>query len=214
MPSEHWEEAVRKVFAYPTEPHSWKHGPVGYRDYRSYKAWLRDEFQYQCIYCLCRERWEPNGQATFSVDHLLPQSTHPGGITDYERMVYCCLTCNSIRQDSWLPIDPNTDAFGLHLETNEIGLVTEKSEAGLQLIKTFQLNRPSLAEYRQEVLKVLTGLALSKSSNAKGRLRHLLGYPSDLPDLSRKHPSDNLRKEGLQLSAFELRARGKLPEWY
>ena len=49
------------AFTYPRRPHVRRHGPRGYRDYRAYKAWLRDEFAFQCVYCLWRERWSADG---------------------------------------------------------------------------------------------------------------------------------------------------------
>jgi hypothetical protein len=56
------------IFRYPMSAHERRHGPRGYQDYRSYKPWLRDEFEFRCVYCLCRERWFPDGDANFSVD--------------------------------------------------------------------------------------------------------------------------------------------------
>ena len=42
------------AFTYPRSRHIRRHGPHGYRDYRSYKPWLRDEFAFRCVYCLWR----------------------------------------------------------------------------------------------------------------------------------------------------------------
>ena len=39
-------------FAYPRQPHQRKHGPMGYRHYRLYGSWLRDEWSFRCPYCL------------------------------------------------------------------------------------------------------------------------------------------------------------------
>jgi len=44
-------------FIFPSVAHVRKHGPVGYTDFTTYKPWLRDEFQFRCVYCLERERW-------------------------------------------------------------------------------------------------------------------------------------------------------------
>jgi hypothetical protein len=49
------------AFIYPHHPHVRRHSPRGYRDYRSYKPWLRDEFDFRCVYCLWRERWCADG---------------------------------------------------------------------------------------------------------------------------------------------------------
>lgn len=66
---------VRELFEYPSAAVSRHHGPSGYVDWASYKPWLRDEFLFRCVYCLSRERWKPEGQDAFSVDHVVPQST-------------------------------------------------------------------------------------------------------------------------------------------
>ena len=65
---------IPRLFAYPRAVHERRHGPIGYLDYGDYKPWLRDEFQFRCVYCLCRERWFPDGDEAFSVDHVQPQS--------------------------------------------------------------------------------------------------------------------------------------------
>ena len=42
----------------------------------------------------------------------------------------------------------------------------------------------------------------------------LVGFPDDLPDLSRLRPPHNDRKEGLQECWFARRRRGELPRVY
>jgi hypothetical protein len=59
-------------FAYPTTPHMRRHGPLGYENYQNYKPFLRDEFTFRCVYCLERETWYPNREASFSTDHFEP----------------------------------------------------------------------------------------------------------------------------------------------
>jgi hypothetical protein len=39
--------ALPAPFAYPSAPHSRRHGPAGYEDYTHYKPWLRDEFTFR-----------------------------------------------------------------------------------------------------------------------------------------------------------------------
>jgi hypothetical protein len=60
-------------FIYTDAPQVRKHGPSGYERYQSYKDWLRDKFTFQCVYCLEREQWYPNGHAGFGVDHVKPK---------------------------------------------------------------------------------------------------------------------------------------------
>ena len=49
------------IFDYPANRQERRHGPSGYASYESYRPWLRDEFEFRCVYCLKRETW---GQVT------------------------------------------------------------------------------------------------------------------------------------------------------
>src|SRR5438309_7682660 len=62
-----------------------RHGPQGYLDYKHYKPWLRDDFSFRCVYCLCRETWLPDGEACFGSDHVLPQSRTTEEPSNYRR---------------------------------------------------------------------------------------------------------------------------------
>ncbi len=48
------------LYDYPSVPHTRIHGPDGYTNYTSYKDWLRDEFEFRCVYCLNREKFRLN----------------------------------------------------------------------------------------------------------------------------------------------------------
>ena len=54
-------------FTYPSAPIVRRHDPIGYLDYDSFRPWLRDEFRFRCVYCLRRERWEPD-LGVFEID--------------------------------------------------------------------------------------------------------------------------------------------------
>src|SRR4051794_20056002 len=71
--------AMSSVFE-PAGAHERRHGPRGYVDDEHYKPWLRDEFVFRCLYCRCREVWFPDGDPTFSVEHLQPTSLAPDGL--------------------------------------------------------------------------------------------------------------------------------------
>jgi len=113
-------EAAGAVFAYPDSHDRW-HGPAGYADYQSFKPWLRDEFVFRCVYCLCRERWEPNGHRGFSADHIQPRVVRPDLICEYGNLLCACVTCNSARHDSQLQIDPNRQSLSQHLRMTNDG---------------------------------------------------------------------------------------------
>jgi hypothetical protein len=99
-------------FSYPQTRHQRKHGPQGYESYKSFKDWLRDEFTFRCVYCLERERWHPNGQAAFGVDHAKPKgkAKYAHLICDYRNLLYVCNRCNSAKTDELL-LDPCRSGF-------------------------------------------------------------------------------------------------------
>src|SRR5580658_5616890 len=93
-------EIAALVFQYPQQVHVRRHGPLGYVNYQSYKPWLRDEFQFRCVYCLWRECWLSVGEEAFSVDHLQPRAEAPNRICEYNNLVYACCRCNSVKTDA------------------------------------------------------------------------------------------------------------------
>lgn len=212
---ESYAEAAANVFRYPAEPLRRRHSPRGYASYTSYKPWLRDEFYFRCVYCLCRERWEPNGQDVFSVEHIQPQDTSPERATDYDNLIYACVVCNAYRRDEPLPLNPCTEAMATHLYVLHNGTVEPRTIVGEQLIDVCHLNRPSLIDFRNYVLDLMDVLFQRQSSEAERTLQRLLGFPMDLPDLHAKRPpAGNVHPAGIATSYFEQRKRGELPEVY
>lgn len=208
-------QAASSLFQYPAEPHRRRHGPRGYTSYRSYKPWLRDEFCFRCVYCLCREQWEPNGQDAFSVEHLRSQVTDPLLATDYENMIYACSICNAYRGDELLPFDPCDEAMATHLRVLGHGTVEARTIAGEQLIEICHLNRPALIEFRNYLLDLTRLLVRTRSTQAVRTLQRVMGFPSDLPNLAnRRPPGGNNRPDGIGTSYLERRKRGDLPGVY
>lgn len=208
-------QAVAAVFDYPALPTQRRHGPRGYTSSASFKPWLRDEFSFRCLYCLCRERWEPNGSDAFSVEHLFPRSAFPLRSGDYDELVYACCICNSSRADAPLPFDPSRVPLHNHLQAESTGLVRGSTLEGETIIEIFRLNRPSLVGFRRRLLCVVALLAAHQDSLAQAALREMLGFPDDLPKLAeRRPPGGNTRPQGIGQSFFEQRKRGELPEMY
>lgn len=191
-----------------------RHGPRGYSDYRRYKPWLRDEFDFRCIYCLTRERWERDPKAAFSVEHLTPKSVAPQSSADYANLAYACNTCNSQRQATPLPLDVREESIGQHVFLDANGWYVSKSAIGEMLIDLLTLNRSSLIEHRRKALCAYAR-AIGRHPGATGTDFDQFRYPDDLPDLSQCiAPEGNDQPEGIALSAFARRHRGDLPEFY
>lgn len=201
------------AFQYPPQPLIRKHGPQGYRVYESFKPWLRDDFSFRCVYCLCRERWFPDGEAAFSIDHIRPQSLDPDLMNEYENLLYSCCQCNSVRGADEVP-DPSAHAYGDLLEVVQGGTVTANSERGWYLIEVCRLNRPNLVAFRRGMIEVLE--MLSSREDAGDQLaRHYLGLPDSLPNLSLlKPPGGNSKPGGVDVSFFAQRQQGRIPPVY
>lgn len=202
-------------FSYARQTLDRRHGPRGDEDRDSYKPWLRDEFDFRCVYCMCRETWSPNGHAEFSIDHVLPVSIAPRKAALYDNMVYACVLCNASRQDQKLPFHPGEQALAEHLALADNGLLTGLTAAGRDLIVRCHLNRPRLVECRQRTLRTVAYLKSQTGAEASALLREILRFPSDLPNLrSLKPPQGNSRPDGIAESYYERQQRGELPDTY
>lgn len=202
------------MFAYPTAPHPRRHGPRGYADDEHYKPWLRDEFDFRCVYCLCREAWFPDGDRNFSVEHERPTSLAPSGPTDYDTLLYACCQCNAVRRAALLPLGP-CRGLGKDLEVLRDGTIRGLTPAGKEIIQICRLDRPHLTAFRRLILDTLALLSRKREREAADLMRRFLGYPPNLPDLAAlKPPGGNSRPEGIAASHFESRRRGELPDVY
>ena len=84
------------------------------------------------------------------------------------------------------------------------------SDSQSSLIEQLDLNSPRLKEWRVMWMRIV---ALSEEH--KPELFHrLVGFPNDLPDLSKLRPPYNARKQGIGECWFARRQRGELPSVY
>jgi hypothetical protein len=196
-------------FEYPASPHVRRHGPGGYRDYGSYRDWLRDEFTFQCVYCLHREQWySRNG--TFHLDHFLPVSIDPGGKCEYTNLLYACATCNEAKRDILGLPDPCGLAFHECLRITAEGRVQALNQHGEKLRQVLLLDSESNVRYRSRLMRTLD--ALQKADAAL--YREYMSFPEDLPDLRAKRVPENEKPDGALNCYFALRERGSLPATY
>jgi hypothetical protein len=198
-------------FAYPVTVHVRKHGPTGYEDYRSYKPWLRDEFEFRCVYCLVRELWYPNRQDAFAVEHARPQQLAPDLVTNYDNLLYACNRCNSWKQTAEV-LNPTRAALGDHVQVDAAGTISALTDAGRRLIRVLHLDGNDATEWRRRILD-LVRRALAEDPVDLEFLRRWLGLPEDMPDVSKlRPPGGNTRAAGTADSHHERRRRGALPE--
>jgi hypothetical protein len=196
------------IFDYPQPQEQRRHGPVGYKGYESYRPWLRDEFDFRCVYCLKRETW---GQVTseFELDHFEPQVLHPQLRLDYLNLVYACRRCNAVKREQTVA-DPFRLLRSNHVTTLPDGSLRPHDPDMQRLIRQLDLNSPRLKFWRVTWMRIV---ALAKDRDT-GLYFRLVGFPEDLPNLSKLRPPQNARKESLKDCWFAQRKRGSLPTAY
>lgn len=202
-------------FQYPADVHTRRHGPQGYTDPQRYKPWLRDEFTFCCVYCLIRERWCPDGEDVFSVEHFHPRSLLPNEVCNYDNLLYTCCRCNASKRDLTDILNPAEAPLAEHLEIARDGTILGLSGDGRDLIGVCQLDRPKLTEFRRGIFDVLWMLNDADDAARGSILRRYFGFPSNLPRLSTlRPPQGNSRPNGIGNSYYERRKRGELPDAY
>ena len=97
-------------YEFPASAYVRRHGPTGL-PYSKYKDWVRDEFQFRCVYCLHRERWVKDGWRDFQLDHVVPRKMAPARVDEYTNLVYSCPSCNLTKGVHLVP-DPCAQAYG------------------------------------------------------------------------------------------------------
>lgn len=200
-------------FAYPDRPHVRRHSPGGYGTYQKYKAWLRDEFHFRCVYCLQRETWARDGHKIFSVDHVVPQSDPDRGgalSKEYTNLVLACCLCNTWRGDADA-IDPTREAMADHLVVTRGGLVEGKTADGKYLVRLLKLNSPAHVRERLRVLRIRDRhLAAPQDPGFRTDYLETFGYPEDLPDLRKESGS----RESAGHCYLARREQGQLKDAY
>jgi hypothetical protein len=196
-------------FEYPTEPHFRRHGPGGYRDYESYRDWVRDEFMFRCVYCLHRERWYGRG-TTFHIDHAVPAEADPGKRLDYANLLYTCATCNSAKSSILGVPDPCVCAFADLVRITDDGRAVAINKLGESLIKKLRLDSAANAQHRARWMQTLKALRLTDPS----LYSEYMAFPDELPDLRKKNVPANSSPESTHECYYALRERGELPTTY
>ncbi len=195
-------------FEYPTDPHVRRHGPVGYKDYESYRDWLRDEFFFRCVYCLHREQWYGRG-ATFHIDHFTPVANE-GATCEYTNLLYACATCNEAKKVALGVPNPCEVALADCLRILPDGHVEALNDEGKKLRLLLRLDSTSNVRNRSRWIRTLEALRTTHAD----LYQEYMGFPDDLPDLRRRHAPSNTKPEGAANCYFALRERSMLPAIY
>ena len=196
-------------FTYPATPHIRRHGPQGYADPDSYRPWLRDDFNFRCVYCLLRERW---GQfrGIYAIDHFVPLAKHPHSVGHYDNLLYACVTCNAAKRDRNVP-DPLSLLTSPAVRVAEDGKIIADSPEAAQLIELLGLDSEPSTEFRM----LWMGIVALAQRHDPELYRQLMGYPDELPNLARlRPPGGNTRPEGVSQCYFAQKQAGILPATY
>jgi hypothetical protein len=198
-------------FRFPRKPHSRVHGPQGHKSYPAYKPWLRDEFEFRCVYCLTRERWSADGHKRFGIDHVKAKSRHTKLTCEYDNLVYCCSNCNSLKSTKIGLPDPCETSFHKHLKLLRSAHFVGLTPLGKRLVEYLMLNSEDRVNDRRVHLYFFETQRRVKHDILRSRF----GYPPDLPALAKlKPPKGNSRPEGLKASHFVRQQRGDLSPYY
>lgn len=203
---------IPEPYAYPKTPHVRRHGPSGWKNYRQYREWLRDEFSFRCVYCLEREVWR-DMRESMHIDHFEPQAIRKDLKYEYTNLLYACPACNNQKSDTIL-FDPCKIALGDCLQIHEDGQIEAKNQSpeGQALIDELALDDPRTVDRRRCMIGTLRSLAEINWPMFVEWMR----YPKNLPDLNHKDnkPPHNDKPDGVAQSYFERKNRDELPEVY
>ena len=196
------------AFSYPLHPHQRRHGPQGYLDYESYRPWLRDEFEFRCVYCLRREQWDR--LVAIQIDHFDPVNRLDDELPAYDNLLYACIRCNQAK-GSQSVADPTAILLQETVTIGPDGQITSSSAEAKTLIAALDLNGAEVVNFRRTWMELLA-LAQRFQPSLYQQLR---GYPENLPNLeSLRPPQGNSRPEGIAESCYAKRQRNELPETY
>ena len=209
--------------SFPASPHVRRHGPYGLT-YDKYKDWVRDEFQFRCVYCLHREKWGKDGWRNFQLDHVVAWTADEAKRHIYENIVYSCGSCNWTKQERPLP-DPCSVAFHGFYQFEPDGSVTPLDRAGERYIEILGLDAPHLANFRRRTFRTyrrleelieLLGDDVDELEEADvlEEIADLLGYPDDIPDLRRKRHKLSSKPNSEEQCYFARLERREIPAIY
>lgn len=198
-------------------PNDRRHGPSGYSEYSSYKPWLRDEYDFRCVYCLAREAWDLNATSAasgFGVDHMRSQHDAPDEVTNYDNLCYCCNECNRQKGAKSLPERLIKEPLATHLRFNEDGSVEALTKEGAWLRDCVFLAHPEAVQRRQLILDLRSAAMADLAAGHDSPKARMFQYPSELENLATRNPPKNSRMAGLEDSAWARRERGELSRFF
>lgn len=158
-----------------------------YKDYRSYKDKLKEDFHGRCAYCNLDSK---EITTPFEIDHFIPNDVFknewPELKTTYENLVYSCKKCNRAKGDKFkgeisrrvvvneLFYDPVKVDYNKIFYRNEKGEICSEDKKGGDMIVLLNLYRPihSLAWVCERIKVTIDKLRIQMDSMDKESLRY------------------------------------------
>ncbi len=136
-----------------------RQAPPKFATYRSYKPYLRLDFEQRCAYCEFKEIMVGTSR-NFVVEHFQPRCVAPDLECEYSNLYYACNVCNSFKSDHWPSdvelragfyfVDPcNSTPYREHYLERDDGVLFPITRAGLYTSSHLQLNREQLVALRR-----------------------------------------------------------------
>lgn len=122
---------------------------------------------------------------------------------------YSCSSCNSANGDLKIP-DPSKFPLANAVRVHEDSSLEPQTLEAERIVHLLGLNEADDRKFRRLWIGVVR-LAAQVDVNL---FLQLMGFPVDLPILSRLWPPTNSRPEGVKTSWFAKRVWGELPETY
>lgn len=130
--------------------------------------------------------------------------------TEYDNLLYACIPCNLAKGSSETP-NPLTTLIAGAVQVSNDGRILALTPEAARLIDLLGLDGKRMTEFRELWIGIIR-LATKFDSDL---YRRLMGYPSNLPDLSALDPpGDNARPNGVATCHFQRQKAGRLPETY
>lgn len=129
-----------------------------YKDFHSYKDYLKDDFKERCAYCNMHDKWIM--PLSFQIDHFIPRAKfekigRKDLDNDYNNLMYSCPICNRLKSDVfdgeisndeiknpyfYNPVDVDYNTI---FTRDEKGRIQSEDVLGQDMIKRLQLYRPT-----------------------------------------------------------------------
>lgn len=122
-----------------------------YACYRSYKKYLKEDFNSRCGYCDGRDKFN-GGFKVYHIDHFAPQKKFPDLECSYSNLIYSCPSCNLAKGDHWVSdsseqsvldeegfVDPCDSLYEELFARNENGEVYPKNKLGEYIHRKLRL---------------------------------------------------------------------------